>query len=208
MKSPVLIGITGGTGSGKTTVVKKILEGLDVEGRVGILHQDAYYKTFPGLSFEERKKINYDHPFAFDNELFLKHIKALLNQETIEQPVYSFQTYSRLPQTQKVGPSDIVILEGLLLLDDPRIRDLLDIKVYVDADADIRFIRRLQRDINERSRTPQEVIEQYLNIVRPMHLQFVEPTKRYADIIIPKGGHNQVAIDILIAKIKSVLEAK
>jgi uridine kinase len=199
-----IIGVAGGTGSGKTTVVKKIFENLPRD-KVLVLPQDSYYKDQSHLSWEERKKINYDHPLAFDNDLLIEHLKMLLQGEAFEQPIYSYITYSRQKEGKVIEARDIIILEGILILDDGRIRDLLDMKIFVDTDADERFIRRLRRDIIERGRSVDEVIAQYLDIVRPMHLQFVEPTKRYADIIVPGGGQNLVAIDILTTKIRSIL---
>lgn len=199
---PLIIGIAGGTGSGKTTIANRIYESLKGVNVV-VIQQDAYYKDLSHLSLEERKKINFDHPSAFDNDLLIEHLKKLIRGEEIEKPIYSFTDYTRKKETEKVFPQDIIILEGILVLEEERIRDLLDIKIYVDADEDERFIRRLLRDINERQRTTKSVIEQYLNVVKPMFLQFVEPSKRYADIVIPQGGLNDVAIDIIVSKIKS-----
>ena len=155
---------------------------------------------------EERVKTNYDHPMAFDNDLLVEHLKALINGKSIEKPSYDFTVHNRSKETAIVESRDIILVEGILILEDPRIRELLDIKVYVDTDADIRILRRLVRDINERGRTVESVVDQYLNIVRPMHLQFTEPSKKYADIIIPEGGHNYVAIDLLMAKIRDILK--
>lgn len=207
MAKPLVIGIAGGTGSGKTTVVRAILNALDVS-RVSLLEQDSYYKDQKHLSFEERLKTNYDHPFAFDSDLLVEHLEELLAGRPVKKPVYSFITYTRTDETVTVEPTDVIIVEGILILEDKRLRDLMDIKVYVDTDADVRFIRRLVRDIRERGRTVESVISQYLEVVRPMHQQFVEPTKRYADIIIPEGGMNKVAVDVLVVKIKSILDAK
>lgn len=207
MAKPLVIGIAGGTGSGKTTVVRAILNALDVS-RVSLLEQDSYYKDQKHLSFEERLKTNYDHPFAFDSDLLVEHLEELLSGRPVKKPVYSFITYTRTDETVTVEPTDVIIVEGILILEDKRLRDLMDIKVYVDTDADVRFIRRLVRDIRERGRTVESVISQYLEVVRPMHQQFVEPTKRYADIIIPEGGMNKVAVDVLVVKIKSILDAK
>ncbi|MCE1248661.1 MAG: uridine kinase [Firmicutes bacterium] len=200
----LVIGVAGGTGSGKTTVVRKIAEQLPRDKFV-ILQQDSYYKDGSHMSLEDRKKINYDHPLAFDNDLLIEHIKSLLEGKAIEVPIYSFITYTRKPDAINVKPTNIMIVEGILILEDARIRDLLDIMVFVDTDADERFIRRLKRDLVERGRNVEEVINQYTTVVRPMHNQFVEPTKRYADIIVPEGGSNAVAIDILTSKIKSIL---
>ncbi|SES63760.1 uridine kinase [Anaerobranca gottschalkii] len=204
MERPMIIGIAGGTGSGKTTVAQKIFDCIDKE-HVAVIEHDAYYKDQSHISFEERLKTNYDHPFAFDTELLIQHLKDLRNGKAIEKPVYSFVTHTREKETVRVEPRKIIILEGILILEDKRIRDLLDIKVYVDTDADVRIIRRLLRDIKERGRTIDSVVEQYLSTVRPMHLQFVEPSKKYADIIVPEGGENLVAIDILVTKVLALL---
>ena len=203
MKKPILIGIAGGTGSGKSTVAQEIYSALSSEN-IGIIEQDSYYKDQSDLSFEERVKTNYDHPDAFDTPLLIEHLKDLLAWKPIEKPIYDFSLHNRKKETITVEPRHIIILEGILILSEPQIRDMLDIKIFVDTDADVRIVRRLQRDIKERGRTMDSVINQYLNIVRPMHLQFVEPTKRYADIIIPEGGYNKVAIDIMSAKVKQI----
>lgn len=203
MKNTV-IGIAGGTGSGKTTVVKKIV-GSFPEDNVIMLPQDAYYKDQGHLPLSERKLINYDHPFAFDNELLIDHIKKLSSGQAVDLPVYSYITYTRQKDSIHIEPGEIIIVEGILVLDDPALRNLLDIKIFVDADADERFIRRLKRDIMERGRSVESVIDQYMNIVRPMHNQFVEPSKRYADVIVPEGGQNEVAIDLITTKIRSLL---
>jgi len=199
---PLLIGIAGGTGSGKTTVTRRIYESLKGVN-VAVLQQDAYYIDLSHIPLEERKKINFDHPSAFDSDLLIKHLQKLIKGQEIEKPIYSFTDYTREKETEKVLPRDIIILEGILVLEEEKIRNLLDIKIYVDADEDERFIRRLMRDTKERGRSMESVIEQYLNVVKPMFLQFVEPSKRYADIVIPQGGLNDVAIDIIVSKIKS-----
>ncbi|NOY79042.1 MAG: uridine kinase [Calditrichaeota bacterium] len=204
MKKRILIGIAGGTGSGKTLVAKNLFRDLGSD-RVVILQQDAYYKNLSHLPFEERAKQNFDHPDAIDSDLLLRHIKDLLAGKTIQQPIYDFTIHLRKNETREIGGHDIIILEGILILYNPELRNLMDIKVYVDTDADIRFIRRLMRDTKERGRSMESVVRQYKESVRPMHLQFVEPTKRYADIIIPEGGMNFVAIDILRAKIAALL---
>ena len=200
MKRPIFIGITGGTGSGKSTIAKEIYRQFG-EDCIAMIEQDSYYKDQSHLSMEDRVKTNYDHPNAFDNNLLVSH----LNGHSIQKPSYDFSIHNRIEDTTKVEPKEIVIVEGILILEDPRIRELLDIKIYVDTDADVRIIRRMVRDINERGRTMESVINQYLNVVKPMHNQFTEPTKKFADIIIPEGGHNKVAIDIIVAKIKEVL---
>lgn len=200
----LVIGVAGGTGSGKTTVVKKVIAQLP-KGSVVLVPQDAYYKDHGDIPMEERRKINYDHPLSFDNDLLIEHIDRLRAGEEVHQPIYSFITYTRQKDSVLIRPLDIIIVEGILVLEDERIRDRLDIKVFVDTDADERFIRRLKRDIQERGRSIDSVINQYTEVVRPMHLQFVEPTKRYADIIVPEGGSNVVAIDILTSRIKAKL---
>ncbi len=204
MKKPILIGITGGTGSGKSTIADEIYNSFSEEC-IAMIQQDAYYKDQSHLTMEERIKTNYDHPKAFDNDLLIEHLHCLMNGESVEKPIYDFTIHTRAKETVKVEPREIIIVEGILVLEDERIRDLLDIKVYVDTDADIRILRRLVRDINERGRDVDSVVEQYLSVVRPMHMQFTEPTKRYADIIVPEGGRNKVAIDILVSKIKDTL---
>ena len=205
MKKPILIGITGGTGSGKSTIADEIYNSFN-EDCIAMIQQDAYYKDQSHLTMEERVKTNYDHPRAFDNDLLIVHLKSLINGKAIEKPIYDFTVHTRAKEKVIVNPRDIIIVEGILILEDERIRDLLDIKVYVDTDADIRILRRMIRDINERGRTVDSVVEQYLSVVRPMHMQFTEPTKKYADIIVPEGGHNKVAIDILVSKIKDILK--
>jgi uridine kinase len=205
MRRPIFIGITGGTGSGKSTIAREIYNKFG-EQCIAMIEQDSYYKDQSQLSFEDRTKTNYDHPDAFDTELIVKHLNMLLSGQAVEKPIYDFEVHNRKNETITVAPREIVILEGIMILEDPEIRDLLDIKIYVDTDADVRIIRRMVRDINERGRTVESVINQYLNVVRPMHMQFIEPTKRYADIIIPEGGHNRVAIDIIVANIKQFLQ--
>ena len=205
MEKPILIGITGGTGSGKSTIADALYSNFSKD-RITMIQQDMYYKDQSHLSMEERVKTNYDHPMAFDNDLLVEHLQKLIKGEAIEKPRYDFTIHNRAKDTTTVEPREIIIVEGILILEDERIRDLLDIKVYVDTDADIRILRRLVRDIDERGRTVESVIEQYLSVVRPMHMEFTEPTKRYADIIIPEGGHNYVAIDILMAKIRDILK--
>jgi len=207
MRKPVVIGVTGGSGSGKTSVTKAIYESLK-DHSILVLEQDYYYKDQTYVPFEERLKTNYDHPLAFDNDLLIEHIQKLLRYEAIEKPVYDYSIHTRSDKIIPVEPQDVIILEGILVLEDERLRNLMDIKLYVDTDADLRIIRRLTRDIRERGRTFDSVIDQYLNVVRPMHNQFIEPTKRYADVIIPEGGHNHVAIDLMVTKIQTILEQK
>jgi uridine kinase len=207
MRKPVVIGVTGGSGSGKTSVTKAIYESLK-DHSILVLEQDYYYKDQSDLPFEERLKTNYDHPLAFDNDLLIEHIEMLLRYEKIQKPVYDYSIHTRSDKVIPVEPQDVIILEGILVLEDERLRDLMDIKLYVDTDPDLRIIRRLTRDIRDRGRTFDSVIDQYLNVVRPMHNQFIEPTKRYADIIIPEGGHNHVAIDLMVTKIQTILEQK
>lgn len=204
MKKPILIGITGGTGSGKSTIAGEIYKAFP-DSCIAMIQQDMYYKDQSHLTMDERVKTNYDHPHAFDNDLLVEHLRALLDGKAIDKPIYNFSIHNREENTVRVDPRDIIIVEGILVLEDPRVRDLLDIKIFVDTDADLRILRRLVRDIDERGRTVESVIDQYISVVRPMHLQFIEPTKRYADLIIPEGGSNTVAIDILVSKIKSEL---
>ncbi|USS91165.1 uridine kinase [Fructilactobacillus carniphilus] len=203
-KRPVIIGVTGGSSSGKTTVSRAILQRL-LGHSISIIQQDSYYKDQAEMSMAERKKVNYDHPDAFDNDLLVDQLERLLNYETIEKPVYDYSQFTRSDKTERQEPTDVIILEGILTLNDPRLRDLMDIKVFVDTDDDIRLIRRIQRDTEERGRSLDSIIQQYLGTVRPMYQQFVEPSKRYADIIIPRGGKNNVAIDLLATKIKAIL---
>lgn len=205
MDKPLIIGITGGTGSGKSTVSKEILKFIHKKNVVTI-EQDSYYKDQSHLSFKERIKTNYDHPFAFDNNLLIEHLKDLLNNKSIEKPIYDFERHTRKEETITVNPKEVIILEGILILSDEDIRNLCDIKIFVDTDSDVRVIRRITRDIKERGRTLDSVIDQYMTTVRPAHLQFVEPSKKYADIIIPEGGYNKVAIDIIVTKINSILD--
>ncbi|WP_019154611.1 uridine kinase [Robertmurraya massiliosenegalensis] len=207
MRKPVVIGVTGGSGSGKTSVTRSIYNRFKGHS-ILMIEQDSYYKDQSHLPFEERLKTNYDHPLAFDNDLLFEHIRLLQNNQSIEKPVYDYALHTRSEEVIVVEPRDVIILEGILVLEDERLRSIMDIKLFVDTDADIRIIRRLSRDIKERGRTLDSVIDQYVNVVRPMHNQFIEPTKRYADIIIPEGGHNHVAIDLMVTKIQTILEQK
>lgn len=207
MKSPILIGIAGGTGSGKSTVTREIYKSI-TDKNVAIIEQDSYYKDQSNISFEERVKTNYDHPFAFDNELLVSHLRDLLDGKSIQKPIYDFENHNRKKETVLVEPRDIIVLEGILILYDEDLRNLMDIKLFVDTDADVRVIRRILRDIKDRGRTLDSVVKQYMTTVRPAHMQFVEPTKRYADIIIPEGGYNKVAIDIIVTKVNDIVNRK
>jgi len=202
-----VIGIAGGTGSGKTTVTRRVIEVVGKD-RVALLQMDNYYKNQDHLTYEERTRINYDHPDAFDMPLLLEHLDRLIRGERVESPLYSFVEHTRSRDTQPVEPAPVVVLEGIFALYDPELRRRMQLKVFVDADPDVRFIRRLRRDVDERGRSPESVIEQYLNFVRPMHIAFVEPSKRYADVIIPHGGHNEPALDMLTSRIHRILGAQ
>lgn len=197
---PLIIGIAGGTGSGKSTVARRVAEQL-TDASVAFLDMDAYYRNFAHLPMEARRQVNWDHPDAFDTELLVEHLGRLGSGEGIEKPVYDFVTHTRSDTTRRVPPADVIVVDGILLFVDERLRDLCDVKVFVDADADIRLVRRIRRDMAKRGRPLEDILEQYLTTVRPMHLQFVEPSKRYADVIVPRGGHNAVAIEMIIAKI-------
>lgn len=201
---PIIIGIGGGTGSGKTTVAKQVRKHFPEESVV-IVHHDSYYVDRSDLPPTSREKINYDHPDSFDNELLISQLSDLRNGRPVEKPSYDYETHTRRKETITVRPARIILLEGILVLAEDALREIMDIKLYVDTDADERFIRRLRRDITDRGRTVDQVIEQYLKTVRPMHLQFVETSKRYADVIIPEGGLNLVAVDLIITKVKDIL---
>ena len=201
----LIIGIAGGTGSGKTTVVRKIMERLP-KGEVGIISQDSYYKDSSHVPVEDRQKINFDEPAAFDWDLLLKHLKMLKQGQPIEMPTYDYLTCSRQKETVPMGPHDVVLIEGILVLSDARLRNMMDIKVFVDADGDDRLIRVISRDCIERGRTPEAVIERYQRVLKPMHLLHIEPAKRYANIIVPEGGHNEVAINLITDYIKGRLK--
>ncbi|WP_456278185.1 uridine kinase [Bacillus sp. AK128] len=204
---PIVIGIAGGSGSGKTSVTKAIYEHFKGHS-ILMIEQDFYYKDQSHLPMEDRLQTNYDHPLAFDNDLLIAHVQELLQYRAVEKPVYDYKLHTRSKDVIVVEPKDVIILEGILVLEDERLRNLMDIKLFVDTDADIRIIRRMLRDIKERGRTLDSVIEQYISVVRPMHNQFIEPTKRYANIIIPEGGQNHVAIDLMVTKIQTILEEK
>ncbi len=201
--NPIIIGIAGGTGSGKSTLAENIEK--EFKNNITMISHDYYYKSNDKLSFEERAKLNYDHPDAFETNLLIEHLKQLKNGEIIQRPSYSFVEHLREKQTYPVVPKKVIIVEGILLFENKILRDMMDIKIFVDADADIRFIRRLTRDVQERGRTLESVIEQYCTTVKPMHEQFVEPSKKYADIIVPKGGYNQVALNMIVEKIRSII---
>src|SRR5688572_10915718 len=200
----LVIGIAGGSGSGKTTVVRHIMEAL---GRVDVtvLEHDRYYRDHPELRLEDRAALNYDHPNSLDTDLLVEHVRALKTGAAVELPIYDFALHERKRDTTPVKPARVIIVEGILIFTDKALRSLMDVKVFVDTDADVRFIRRLERDVAERGRTTASVIDQYLSTVRPMHLEFVEPSKRYADVIIPEGGDNRVAVDMVMALIKSLI---
>lgn len=202
---PIIIGVAGGTGSGKTTVSQAILERVG-KGRITYIQHDSYYKDQSHLPPQERAKVNYDHPHALENDLLVEHLKRLQAGYPVEVPIYDFTTHTRREETRKAEPRSVILVEGILIFADRTLRDLMNIKIFVDTDPDIRFIRRLQRDIAERGRTMESVIRQYLETVRPMHLEFVEPSKRYADVIIPEGGFNVTAIDMVVARVEAMIK--
>lgn len=201
--NPIIIGIAGGTGSGKSTLAENIKN--EFKNNITMLSHDYYYKSNDTLPFEERVKLNYDHPDAFETDLLIEHLTKLKNGETIKRPSYSFTQHLRQEETYEVVPKKVIIVEGILLFENKTLRDMMDIKIFVDADADIRFIRRLVRDVQERGRSLDSVVKQYRSTVKPMHEQFVEPSKKYADIIVPKGGHNLVALNMIVEKIRSII---
>lgn len=205
MKKPILIGIAGGSASGKSSIANEIYEYFKHEHTIKIIRLDDYYKDQSHLTMEQRVKTNYDHPLAFDMDLLVKHLDLLKSNQSIEKPIYDFTVHNRSLQVEVINPRDVFILEGLFVLNEVQIRERCDILIYVDTDADIRFIRRLKRDMQERGRSLESVCNQYLQTVRPMHEQFVEPSKKYAHIIIPEGSSNQVAVDLLITKISSIV---
>ena len=204
MKTPVIIGIAGGTGSGKTTVARAIYDRVGPD-RIEWISHDSYYRNFDGLSAEERTKINFDHPDSLETELLTRHLDVLIKGSSVEVPVYDFATHSRKSDTQRVEPRKVIIVEGILVLAEPELRKRLGIKLFVDTPADIRFVRRLVRDIESRGRSLTSVVDQYMTTVRPMHEEFVEPSKRHADLIIPEGGENQVALDAIISRVEHLL---
>ena len=201
--NPIIIGIAGGTGSGKSTLAENIRK--EFANNITMLSHDYYYKSNSNLSFDERKKLNFDHPDAFDTDLLIEHLTKLKNGKIIYRPNYSFVDHIREEQTFKVIPKKVILLDGILIFENKELRDMMDIKIFVDTDADIRFIRRLVRDVRDRGRTIDSVIEQYKTTVKPMHEQFVEPSKKYADIIVPEGGYNHVALNMIIEKIRSII---
>lgn len=201
--NPIIIGIAGGTGSGKSTLAENIRK--EFANNITMLSHDYYYKSHSNLSFDERKKLNFDHPDAFDTDLLIEHLTKLKNGKIIYRPNYSFVDHIREEQTFKVIPKKVILLDGILIFENKELRDMMDIKIFVDTDADIRFIRRLVRDVRDRGRTIDSVIEQYKTTVKPMHEQFVEPSKKYADIIVPEGGYNHVALNMIIEKIRSII---
>jgi uridine kinase len=201
---PLMIGIAGGTGSGKTTVARRVAAAL-ADSSMAFVEMDSYYRSQAGKTMKELNQVNWDHPDAFDIDLFVEHLDALAHGEAIEKPIYDYTTHSRRTETVHIGAVDVVVLDGILLFTDERVRQRLDVKVFVDADADIRLVRRIKRDMASRGRPLDEILEQYVNTVRPMHLQFIEPSKRWADVIVPRGGHNTVAIEMILAKIRQRL---
>ncbi len=203
---PLIIGIAGGSGSGKSTVARNLAKSLST-ATVAFIDMDAYYLNFAHLDLEERRKINWDHPNAFDWDLLIAQLSSLAEGKSIDKPVYDFVTHTRADRTVRVPPADVVVIDGILLFVDQRVRDLCDVKVFVDADADIRLIRRINRDMARRGRPLKEILDQYVSTVQPMHMEFVEPSKRYADVIVPRGGHNQIANEMIVAKIERRLHS-
>lgn len=201
---PYFVGVVGGTGSGKTTIARRLRDALP-EGTVAMLQHDAYYKHRPDLSLEERDQLNFDHPDSLDNELLCQHLGELRAGRPVEAPQYDFASHLRLSATRRVDPTPVIVVEGILLFVDQALRECFDAKIYVDTDADIRILRRIERDLERRGRTFEQVRDQYFATVRPMHLQFVEPSKRWADVIIPEGGHNRVALDMIVSKLEALV---
>ena len=206
MADRITIGIAGGTGSGKTTITRRILR--EFGGNVSVMYHDNYYKRHDDMSYEERSKLNYDHPNAFDTPLFVEHLKALRAGKTIQSPIYDYKIHNRSDRTQQIRPSRVIVVEGILIFAEPEICDLLDIKIFVDTDADVRILRRIVRDTRDRGRDLEGIVNQYLTTVKPMHERFVEPSKRNADIIVPEGGHNQVALDMIMERIRAHMEGR
>jgi uridine kinase len=202
---PIVFGVAGGTASGKTTVATAILDAVGAS-QVAYLPHDAYYRDMSPMALEERARLNYDHPDSLESELLIEHIQKLLAKEAVEVPIYDFTNHRRTEETNLVEPAPIILIDGILIFTHPALRALMDIKIYVDTDADIRFIRRMQRDMNERGRSLDSIVAQYMDTVRLMHLEFVEPSKRYADIIVPLGGLNQVAMDMVVSRLIALLE--
>ena len=200
----IIIGVAGGTGSGKTTVAAEILQRVGPD-RIAYIQHDAYYRDQSHLPLAERARVNYDHPDSLESELMVQHLRRLREGHPVEVPIYDFTTHTRRPETRRVDPRRVILVEGILIFADRALREMMDVKIYVDTDPDIRFIRRLQRDLAERGRSMESVVQQYLSTVRPMHLEFVEPSKRYADIIIPEGGFNVVALDMVVARILALI---
>lgn len=205
MSKRIIVGLAGGSGSGKTTVARNIMSAFTSESAV-LLEHDSYYRDRSDLTLEERKKLNYDHPDALESELLIEHLSRLRMGLPIEKPIYDFVTHSRLATTNKVESAPIIIVDGILIFVDSKLRKMFDIRIFVDTDSDIRLMRRIHRDINERGRSLNDIIDQYCSTVRPMHLEFVEPSKRWADVIIPEGGHNAIALDLIIERLKRFLE--
>ena len=203
MTGPLIVGVVGGSGSGKTTVAHAIAESVD--GGAVVLDQDAYYRDLAHLTLEERRSINFDHPDSIDTELFVAHLEALAAGEPVDKPTYDFAAHTRAAETVRIEPGRVVVVDGILLFVDPRLRRIFDLRIYVDVADDVRFIRRLLRDLTERGRSLENVIEQYLDTVRPMHLEFVEPSRRHADVIIPEGGQNRVGIEMILAHVQREL---
>jgi uridine kinase len=203
--APLVIGIAGGSGSGKTTVAQEILQRVGPD-RIAFLQHDSYYKDISGLPPAQKAEVNFDHPNSLETELLTQHIASLRNGKSVEVPIYDFSTHSRTSQTYTVQSRKVIVVEGILIFTEADLRNMFDLKIFVDTDADLRFIRRLERDITERGRTTESVVRQYQATVRPMHLEFVEPSKRYADVIIPEGGHNTAALDMVVARIEALLK--
>ena len=204
--NPTIIGVAGGSGSGKTTVSMRILERLGAPPIAYIQH-DSYYFDNSHVPVADRGRLNYDHPDSLDTPLLIQHLRALRAGQAVEIPLYDFTTHSRRPETMRMDPAPLILVEGILIFVEKELRELMDMRIFVDTDSDLRFIRRMQRDVHERGRSQESVVEQYLRTVRPMHLEFVEPSKRYADVIIPEGGHNQVALDMVVSRVQALLKA-